>query len=53
VVLFHWWDYLKLLEKVDYSGLFILELQPKKYADTGLVLELLLSSIRILREAGL
>jgi len=46
-------DYLKLLKEVDYSGLFILELQPKKYADTGSVQELLLSSIRILRETGL
>ena len=46
-------DYLKLLKKVDYSGLFILELQPKKYAATGSVQELLLSSIRILRKAGL
>ncbi len=44
--------YYSALGPID-SGLFILELQPKKYAATGSVQELLLSSIRILREAGL
>lgn len=42
-------DYLKLLKKADYSELFIIELQPRKFADTGSVQELILSSIRILK----